>query len=495
MREEKYLWSVDDFYRIYECTLFSDRTGKCFTKLRCLFPKSQTYEIYQLNSPQLSSILMPFIKEHFADYEIPIALAKIFRHFRIGAMANKMNYEIPVRVVMKNKEILWDISDKENSIIKIDSAGQKIIKSNEVEFAREQGQMPLAKPVEVLPNVFLKIFTKFFRLQNNGALLILTFMVKILFRNYGENPILIITGDRKTGKNTVLKMIKRIIHPTSALVSNIPTSIESFAALTSSIFLPSYTSVTEIQEELAGLFCLLTEQNAIMAPKKYKPMDRDVFFLNQSFMLSCRKFPATTENFVQKSILVKMNPLSDHERISSVTWENEFVENLPSLLGGLCAVTSLCLKYIDQIQTSDLPSLTEFCRIGLALEKALELERGSFMSAYNFNTDQKRIESDPFWKSETCRGIYECLILLQQTNAELRGNYDDLIRVILETVTFEEVPYELQSAGRFSYFIKTNLAVLASQGILFESYPKNNRGQNVRLKLKGDFNKYAYNLL
>jgi hypothetical protein len=96
-------------------------------------------------------------------------------------------------------------------------------------------------------------------------------------------------------------------------------------------------------------------------------------------------------DLLDRTLIIHMKVIDLSKRMPEERIWERFNEIYPKLLGALYALTSSVLKELPSVQTSNLPRMADFARIGIAMEKYLKLEPGAFLEVYK-NNDEDKIE-------------------------------------------------------------------------------------------------------
>lgn len=184
----------------------------------------------------------------------------------------------------------------------------------------------------------------------------------------------------------------------------------------------------------------------------------------------------TRADFLDRAIIITLAKISNEQRKSEAKLDKDFENDYSDLFGGIICLVSPILKILPTIQDNNLPRMTELARFGIALEKVLELNSGTFLNIFNKNSLEK--SDSAFWNDEICTAIYNKLSLgsfsnLKQNNKKIEGNLSKIR---------EDLAGGNHQSGRKTYLTKTVSGfagqlkriepLLNTKGIIVERLPR-----------------------
>jgi hypothetical protein len=219
----------------------------------------------------------------------------------------------------------------------------------------------------------------------------------------------------------------------------------------------------------------------------YTNHDEVVYDIQRPCLFNGIDEPTTRPDFADRSIFLELNPFKPGERMGEIALEKKMVEDFPVIFGGICTLISQVLKILPNIPDKDLPRMTGFAQIGIALERAIGLPEGTFLKIYGQNI-QDHIESQ-FADDELCNLIRIALNKeiengKSRREACLEGTAVDLRQTIYKRHSINRsVPVTPpKNASAFSRYLKRMEPVLIRNGIVVERPTRTAQARIIKIR-------------
>ncbi len=464
----------------YNARTFLDKNSICYIQLES---RSYNKSIFKINSLNFENFLK--IQLNIKNKKI---LKSVVEHFTLEATKDQDGERIKVfhRVAINDyaDEICIDLQDHKN-FIRINEDSWEITDEVPYKFLTNNKMLKMPMPVRHEISDFINDFHSMFPFGKEGNLLAIAFLVKCLFRGYGEDPILVINGAQSSGKTVASSRLKSLINPTSPMNLMFPKLDRHFAAQANNTYLLLYDNSGDVSNDLADMFCVMSSGGGgIARSSMHSLVDETAISLDQPCIISGIDNPSTRPDFADRAIYISTKKMSDKRRISKISLQQQFQEFLPCLLGGLYEICSQCLNILPTIRTQNLPRLTDFARICLALERIPELGAEDLLESYKNNAKQK--VSEQFNNNPLCTLILTVLKDSNNPKSELSGTALEIIDILQsnkkQTVSYPEMHY----ARTFIGFLRRHETLFNAQKIELEFSKRTSTGVKIKIKLMGD---------
>lgn len=392
--------------------------------------------------------------------------ARVVDEFNSQVLRNNIVKDVQLRVGRDGEEVVIDRSDpNENSFIRIHKGkGFSIEKNCTIPFYQPPKQLALPVPLKIDLDLFPGMWKNLFNLENeDDQILILAFVIKSLIPGSGACPILIIEGLQGSGKSTASTILKKMIDPSKPLLTRPPINIEDLAASVKSTYLLCYDNLSGIKAAMADLFCTLSTGGGISMRQLYTRDDEVIFDLQRPVIFNGIDQLTARPDLVDRAIIIKLKPLDPLSRISELEFWDSFAKIYPSLLGGLYLLISKVLEVLPTVQSHSLPRMTEYARVGIAIEKVLNLKEGLFLQAFNKHIEEKNLNL--FHSDLVCQAINEAL----DFEGYITGTPTEILKFVFKDyrrkgLSLSQIPTTAQA---FNYHLGRKQEVLKANGITF----------------------------
>jgi len=291
----------------------------------------------------------------------------------------------------------------------IPERGFKVERSTDATFWSPSKQMPLPMPKEsISSDELISVLKKYLNFEDSEYLiLLLALLVKMLIKDSGANPIILIEGKQGSGKSLFSMMLKMIIDPTTQNLLSPPKNVEDVLIVANSSYFISYDNNSGINGDLADVFCRLSTGGSVSKRALYTDNDELSYLFQRPVLFNGISELTARPDFLERSILFELKQIAATERISEKRLQESFEKDLPIILGGLYQLVSKVLVVLPSVSDSNLPRMTEYARIGIAVEQCLNLSDGTFLNTYRKNIEEK--EGTNFWNDALCCYLYRQL--------------------------------------------------------------------------------------
>jgi hypothetical protein len=346
-------------------------------------------------------------------------------------------------------------------------AGFKIGPPNGAFFVRPNKQQPLPRPVPCSNDLFVKKFRNLIPdLVCGHWLLVLAFILKALNRDQGSFVILIIAGPQGSGKSVLTSRIKAIVDPAYPASTPQPRIIDQIVVAARNSYLLIFDNMSGLSHEMADIFCQVSTGGGISNRSLYTNHDESFYDIHRPVISNGINDPSIQPDFLDRCVIVELAPPSDDLRVAKTELDKQFYSDLPQLLGGLYGLLSECLQVLPSIQTHNLPRMTDYARMGIALEKVLKLKKGEFLRIYERSRNAQNENS--FWNSDLCHAIYD---KLQRTPSHsIEGSAHDLMKMIFGRGSLHMTA--IKTARGFAEALRLAEPTLKVKGIVVDRPPR-----------------------
>jgi hypothetical protein len=370
-----------------------------------------------------------------------------------------------LRVGKKESAIYVDLLN-ENKFVEILPGKEFSITTNpDMNFWAPSKSLPLPFPIKVEQNWFLSEWDRLFGFrESDGSYLLLAFIIKALIPNSGANPILIIEGMQGSGKTTKTQMIKRLIDPSSPDLLGTPKNEESILASAVSSYLLVYDNLSWISSDNADVFCRLSTGGGLVKRKLYTDDDEINYDVSRPVIFNGIEELSERADFLDRALVLHATTIPSKDRKSEADIWNEYERIQPQLLGGLYSLVSQVLERLPGVRTSNLPRMTEFARVGLALDMVLGKPSNHFVTLLD-TIDTEKVQN-LFFSDSFCVRLQS---RLNRDGEELIGTAEELRNKICGRLGVDDLSSRhLPSSPRaFKAKLERCRHVLSKNGITF----------------------------
>lgn len=301
--------------------------------------------------------------------------------------------------------------------------------------------------------------------------LVLTFIVHSLM-GYDTKSILLLQGERGSGKSTTSKVIGAMIDPSKMPLQDIPLGTRNLMIAAKNSYLLVLDNQGQIKPSVSNDFARLSTGGGFRNRRNYS--DSDEIYINVTRPIIINGIAhdlVTAPDLISRSIPISLPHMEDQQRMSEVKFWASFDELHAALVADIFQLISQVLKLLPEIQTDGLPRLTEYCRVGCALEQILKYEPGTFLKAFD------EVQKEALETASEVDVLSNAIVQFMERRTEWTGTATELFKRLDGRQPFEVTkdakwPRSARSLGKRLRGIQS---MLASQGIHLTSQHSGNR--------------------
>lgn len=368
--------------------------------------KDSVYQVLKIEGQSFKAIIRSELRKANLSLN-KNKLDELFSEVEAKCFDNETREEVFIRIGHdQEKNILIDCSNGDYVII---SPGKfEINKIPSVKFLSLPKQKPLPFPQKINRKDFLKKLRPYFNLKEKDEIhLVLAFVLKLFFRYLNSSIILVWKGSKDSGKSTSSETVKMLVDPTEPLLLMSPHSVEDVIYSLNSSYFCAYDNLSGMKASMADMFCSIVYGVGFSKRKLYTDDFEKSYNIRRDLMFNSIVDLTNRSDFNDRIIEIKLESIMQEKRISKTELQERLNNDLPYLFYGILDLLKDVLVFLPKVQTTNLPRMADYARIGIAMESALGLPSGKFMEIYYQNLNEKKEAS--FWDDAFCSEIYSRL--------------------------------------------------------------------------------------
>jgi hypothetical protein len=294
-----------------------------------------------------------------------------------------------VRVAEYEGAIYLDLADAEWRAVEIKPEGWQVVAQPPVRFLRPPGLLPLPEPVS---GGTLEDLRPFAHVTDADWHLVLAWLAAAL-RPQGPYPVLVLNGERGTGKSTLTRVLCSLIDPSVSPVRAAPMGKRDLAIQASNGWVLAIDHLSSLSPSLSDALCRLSTGGGFITRTLYSEGEEIIFDEQRPVILNGIKQMVTRPDLLDRALLVTLRPFSGRDRKTEEQLWRELEVARPKIMGALLDAVARGLRSLPQVTLATLPRMADFARWAVACEP--EAEGSNFLAAYDRNrTDANELALD-----------------------------------------------------------------------------------------------------
>jgi hypothetical protein len=338
------------------------------------------FETWPIRSSEFRGWLQ---KQYFTEHStVPSsrALSSAIDLLEARAWFDSPQSRVHVRVGTYLGKYCLDLGDADWRAVEIDARGWRIQDTTLPQFLRREGMLSLPEPARAGSIELLK---RYLNVSDAEFVLIVSWLLAAL-RDRGPFPILAVFGEAGSAKSTLLKFVRSLVDPNVAPARSPPSSDRDVFIAASNAWVVAFDNLSRVPEWLSDTLARLATGGGFGTRRLFADDKEQLFDATRPIMLGSIENVVDRGDLADRSIFIKLKPISDIERRSERQLSRDFERDRPLILGALLDGVAHGRRMLPTTQLACRPRMADFAEWAVACEGAF-WSSGTFTSAYNQN--------------------------------------------------------------------------------------------------------------
>lgn len=295
--------------------------------------------------------------------------------------------EVNIRYAIRNNAIYVYLGDDDH-LVKISEEGVKRTRNRSVRFiySKHRGKLAYKKGTKNMKR-FLNLLWRYIPVSNEeDQLLLLAYLLDCCFPDT-DYQILLITGGSGSGKSFTTYSIRCLLDPsTFGIGSLLKSTKDVYLAAAHNYLLTFDNNGSYLDSDVQNLLCQTCTGGNNIERELYTNNEPLIVDLKNPVVINGLQSPFTQDDILNRVIHIRLPQLTPEDYAKTggkKSWESQFETDLPEIVSGFHDLLQQVLVLRDKVKIfGKLPRMGDFAKVGVALERVLGLEKGSFLKAY-----------------------------------------------------------------------------------------------------------------
>ena len=355
--------------------LFHDQLSDGYVRIRI----RDHYETYSCRSKQVRQHLARLSWEKWEKAPGAETIKTALNTLEAIARFDRPQHELHNRLAWHQGSIYYDLGDW--GAVRVSEVGWGFESSPPKVFRRYSHQQAQVHPV---PGGDLDDLFRFVNLKGPDRTLLKVILVTSLVPGI-PHPIPVAHGPQGSAKTTFFRILRRIIDPSVIETLSLPRNPTELVQQLSHHWMAPYDNISKLPEWAADALCLAVTGEGFSKRELYSDDEDIIYHFRRCIGLNGINIVAQKADLLDRSILLRLDPIPDQLRMPEARLWKEFEELRPSILGAAFDALSRAMVLKDSMDLRQVPRMADFVIWGCAIAKALGLAEEDFLSAYGQN--------------------------------------------------------------------------------------------------------------
>jgi len=277
---------------------------------------------------------------------------------------------------------IMKITKDEISIINLDE--------NTPFFRRTQHQAEQVKPILDSDRDTLTELVTLLHIPDNLKLLFKTHVIANFLEGIAT-PIMLLVAEAGALKSTTASSVKRIVDPSGhdkdSNTSSFPKDLDSLNINVYNKFLSAFDNLSFISQVIADELCRITTGTQYSKRKLYEDIEEILLTFKRKLILAGVSLSIEQTDLIQRTISYPLKEIGKSERITDESFDNQFTEMLPYLLGQVFKILQESLKLQPEIhdEITQPERMADFTIWGETFARVMKYPKDDFINKYSEN--------------------------------------------------------------------------------------------------------------
>lgn len=328
-----------------------------------------------------------------------------------------------LRVGRRDGNFYLDLGCDRWRAVEISARGApRILESHSLPFVRPEGMQALPEP-EFGSERGLDDLRPFVNVNSEADFQLIAAWVLASLCAADEFPLLILNGEQGTGKSTLSRLLRSIVDPHAATILAPPKEDRDLFVIAGHAHLLAFDNLSKVEGWLSDCLCSIATSGALAARSMYTDANLTILDATRPMILNGIPSLADRPDLAQRSITVRLRPVSEEERRASADIKRDWEAVRPRILGTFLEAIHTGLREVDRIKLDKLPRMAGFARMMVAAAPGLGLDGQALYDAYTAN--QSELASAAFENNPVANAVVA--MMDKFSGEEWRGTPTELL--------------------------------------------------------------------
>jgi len=435
------------------CDFFHDSQGEAFAKISV----NNYTEIWNINSQGFRDWIARQLWLKYRNGLSRNSLESALITLRGIAIYDCPTEEVYLRVAQMKGQIYIDMCNDDWQVLQVTDSGWSVLNQSPVAFVRSKNMRPLKIPSDKGDTNLLR---KHINVNDKDFVLVVGWLLMSLQAGTGAYPMLVLRGSAGCGKTTTCRMLRELTDPNVANLLSSPKT-EDLRVVGANNHVLAFDNLSGVGAKQSDALCKISTGDNQTVRKLYTTNEEFTISLKKPILLNGIDEIAKRSDMASRSIKIELSKLQKSKSETAI-W-NAFMNDVPSILGGLLDGLSVALNQYERCHVAELLRMGDFCRWVSAAGLTYGWKEGQFMVAYKANVEQSFIDS--IESSE----FASTLVLFMETSTEFKGTPIELLAQ-LDLLSVEGSITRVKTAKGVTEQLSRYESALNKLGVHIEKY-------------------------
>ena len=329
---------------------------------------------YKIHSRKFELALKSYWRRQYNEILSDREVQEIKNLIEIECFDSEKKIKLNHRIYAENGLLIYQLNT--NTSVWIEDGECCFVETPEFLFdAGGDFQNQVEPDLTVPAKKLLPYIRKHFNVRNEDDAILLTILiVSSMLGMEFNHPVILIQGEKGSGKSECLKKIEMIVDPKAAGICTYTNSKEAIVLRLSNSYLTCFDNVSYIPKPISDLFCSAVTGACDTTRKLYTDTEERILNLHSIIAMTSINGVARSADLIDRSCLITLNRFKKSEIKTESNIMTSFQKDLPSLLGAILNTIAIVLNDKKKVKANEKIRLADFHVKSIKIGRALGIE-------------------------------------------------------------------------------------------------------------------------
>ena len=338
---------------------------------------------------------------------------------------NQLEHDFVHRIFFDGTKYVYDLDQSDSSVVTIDREEISIATISKVYFKRGVDYKAQVEPdFDSKGSKLYGYIKKHFNIPTKGERLLFMLYLVSCFIPDINCPVLILYGEKGSGKSSCLRKIREVISPSSADLTGMPKTLDDLALRLCNTYYLCLDNCSSVKRDYSDLLARACTGGSYSKRKLYTDSEETMINIKGHVALNSVSALCIKESdLLDRSLILHLSRFDSEEIITEEQMWDEFNEDLPKILGSIFHILSQVLFDEEPVETTKLVRLADWHEKCLKIGRCLgvsEPEVNDAIWSNQHNVNKITLDEDII--------AFTVISLLKREGGEYVGSMSQLLK-------------------------------------------------------------------
>lgn len=223
----------------------------------CSIPHNENKEVYNINSYSFRIAFKSFWKKEYGELLNDKEVQEIISILEVECYESKNKIQRNHRIYTKGRMLIYQLNTDNNTSVRIEDGECEIEETPDFMFYTDRNFKNQVEPdLSVMPEELLPYIRKHFNVKDEDDVILISILIvsSMLGMNF-NHPVILIQGEKGSGKSECLKKLEMIIDPKDSGICAYTSNKEAIVLRLSKSYFTCFDNVSFISKAISDLLC------------------------------------------------------------------------------------------------------------------------------------------------------------------------------------------------------------------------------------------------